>query len=227
VTVPAPADPADLPENADVCVVGTGVMGAWTAFWARAGGAGPDEDWGGGRSVTLLDAWGAGHLRATSSDEHRIIRSAHGEDRFCARWSRRALRHWERFEQEWNVPLFHRSGVLWFSASETSWEADSEATLRSLGIPVERLDPAAITARWPVIDPAGAAFGVFEPEAGFLMARRGVAATVAAFQRAGGRYALAAVRPGRSQGRSVLDIVDQAGRRWLRPLERRANRGPG
>ncbi len=162
-------------------------MGAWTAFWAQAGGAGPDEDWGGGRSVTLLDAWGAGHLRATSSDEHRIIRSAHGTDRFYARWARRALRHWERFADEWNVPLVHRSGVLWFAGAAAGWEADSEATLRSLGIPVERLDPAAITARWPVIDPAGAAFGLFEPEAGFLMARRGVAATVAAFQRAGRR----------------------------------------
>jgi glycine/D-amino acid oxidase-like deaminating enzyme len=78
---PAPADPADLPSSTDLCVVGAGVMGAWTAFWAQAGGAGPDEDWGGGRTVTLLDAWGAGHLRATSSDEHRIIRSAHGTDR--------------------------------------------------------------------------------------------------------------------------------------------------
>lgn len=214
MTDPAPANPADLPTSSDVCVVGAGVMGAWTAFWAQAGGAGPDEDWGGGRSVTLLDAWGAGHLRATSSDEHRIIRSAHGEDRFYARWARRALRHWERFEEEWGVRLFHRSGVLWFSASEDGWEADSEATLRSLGIPVERLDPAEIASRWPVIDPTGSAFGVFEPEAGFLMARRGVAATVAAFQRAGGAYALAAVRPGRSEGGRLLDVVDQTGRRW-------------
>jgi len=81
-SVPIPSALADLPANADVCIVGAGVMGAWTAFWARAGGAGPDEDWGGGRSVTLLDGWGAGHVRATSSDEHRIIRSAQGEDRF-------------------------------------------------------------------------------------------------------------------------------------------------
>ena len=214
MTEPTPASPADLPATSDVCVVGAGVMGAWTAFWAQAGGAGPDEDWGGGRSVTLLDAWGAGHLRATSSDEHRIIRSAHGADRFYARWARRALRHWERFEEEWAVRLVHRSGVLWFAGSDASWEADSETTLRSLGIPVERLSPDEIAARWPVIDPAGAAFGVFEPEAGFLMARRGVAATVAAFQRAGGAYGLAAVRPGRSEGGRLLDVVDQAGRRW-------------
>jgi sarcosine oxidase len=212
--VPVPADPADLPAAADLCVIGAGVMGAWTAFWAQAGGAGPDANRGGSWTVTLLDAWGAGHLRATSSDEHRIIRSAHGDDRLYARWSRRALRHWQRFEVEWNVPLFHSSGVLWFAPSERSWEADSEATLRSLGIPVERLAPAEIAARWRVIDPAGAEFGVFEPEAGFLMARRGVAAAVSAFQRAGGAYALAAVRPGRSRGGRLLDVVDQEGRRW-------------
>ena len=40
---PAPADPEDHPRNADVCVVGAGVMGTWTAFWAQAGGAGPGE----------------------------------------------------------------------------------------------------------------------------------------------------------------------------------------
>jgi glycine/D-amino acid oxidase-like deaminating enzyme len=189
-------------------------MGAWTAYWARAGGAGADGTLGGGRAVTLLDAWGAGHLRATSSDEHRIIRSAHGDDALYARWSRRALAHWQRSEEEWDVPLFVRSGVLWFATAEGGWEADSGRTLAQLGIPTERLGPAEIARRWPGIDPAGTAFGLHEPEAGFLWARRSVQATVAAFQRAGGTYTLAGVRPGRQSGGRLLDVVDQDGRRW-------------
>ena len=213
-SVPTPVAVAEAPGTADLLVVGAGVMGAWTAFWARAGGAGPESDRGGDRSVTLLDAWGAGHLRATSSDEHRIIRSAHGDDPFYAGWSRRALAHWQHFEEEWQVPLFVRTGVLWFAATEESWEADSERTLARLDIPTERLAPDEIARRWPGIDPAGVAFGLFEPAAGFLWARRGVQAAVAAFQRAGGTYALAGVRPGREAGGRLLDVVDQEGRRW-------------
>jgi sarcosine oxidase len=211
---PLPTPVADAPPAADLLVVGAGVMGAWTAYWARAGGAGEHGALGGGRSVTLLDAWGAGHLRATSSDEHRIIRSAHGDDPLYARWSRRALAHWRRFEEEWGVRLFERAGVLWFAAEEDGWEADSARTLTGLGIPNERLAPDEIARRWPAIDPAGLAFGLHEPEAGFLWARRGVQAAVSAFQRAGGTYALAGVRPGRAAGGRLLDVVDGGGRRW-------------
>lgn len=211
---PIPTPAAEAPATADLLVVGAGIMGAWTAYWARAGGAGTDGTRGGGRAVSLLDAWGAGHLRATSSDEHRIIRSAHGDDPFYARWSRRALAHWRRFEDEWGVRLFERSGVLWFAAAEDGWEADSERTLAGLGIPIERLAPGDIARRWPAIDPTGLAFGLHEPDAGFLWARRGVQATVGAFQRAGGTYALAGVRPGREAGGRLLDVVDHVGRRW-------------
>lgn len=211
---PVPTPAPEAPSTAELLVVGAGVMGAWTAFWARAGGAGTEGDLGGGRSVTLLDAWGAGHLRATSSDEHRIIRSAHGDDPLYARWSRRALAHWVRFQEEWGVRLFEPAGVLWFAAAEDGWEADSERTLAALGIPVERLAPDEITRRWPAIDPSGLAFGLLEPEAGFLWARRGVQAAVSAFQRAGGTYALAGVRPGRAAGGRLLDVVDGDGRRW-------------
>jgi len=212
VATPVPA--ADAPGTADLLVIGAGVMGAWTAYWAQAGGAGPDARRGGDRSVTLLDAWGAGHLRATSSDEHRIIRSAHGDDPFYARWSRRALALWHQFEDTWQVPLFERTGVLWFSAADEGWEAESERTLAGLAIPTEHLPPDELARRWPGIDPAGVAFGLFEPEAGFIWARRGVQAAVAAFQRAGGTYALAGVRPGREAGGRLRDVVDQDGRRW-------------
>lgn len=212
VSIPTPVE--DVPATADLLVVGAGVMGAWTAYWARAGGAGPGGDRGGDRSVTLLDAWGAGHLRATSSDEHRIIRSAHGDDAFYAHWSRRALAHWTRFEAAWDIPLFVRSGVLWFAAAAEGWEADSERALQGLAVPTEHLSPGEIIRRWPGIDPSGVAFGLHEPEAGFLWARRGVQATVSAFQRAGGTYALAGVVPGRSAGGRLLDVVDQDGRRF-------------
>ena len=71
--------PSGTPSGTDLVVVGAGVMGAWTALLARRDG----------RRTTLVDAFGAGHSRATSGDETRIIRSAHGADPFYSRWSRR------------------------------------------------------------------------------------------------------------------------------------------
>ena len=55
---------------ADLVVVGAGVMGAWVALEARRDG----------RRTTLIDAFGAGHPRATSGDETRIIRASHSRD---------------------------------------------------------------------------------------------------------------------------------------------------
>ena len=213
--VPAPTRATEAPRGADLLVVGAGVMGAWTAFWARAGGAGPGGRAGGGRSVTLLDAWGTGHLRATSGDETRIIRSAHGADRLYTRWSRRAREHWLRFSEEWEVPLLLRTGVLWFAHRRGGFEDASASTLAAEGIPYEVLPPDELLARWPQLGAGGSlTHALYEPEGGTLMARRGCQAVTAAFQAAGGTYALAAVRPGRAEGGRLLEAVDQEGRAW-------------
>jgi sarcosine oxidase len=202
-SLPAPRD--DVATTADLIVVGAGTMGAWTAYWAQVAG---------GRRVTLLDAWGAGHPRATSGDETRITRAAHGADALYARWSRRALEHWQSFEREWSLELFAPSGVLWFGGRSDGFEARSAETLAAEGIPYEWLAPEEVAARWPQIDPAGLGGTLYEPEAGALYARRGTQAVVAAFQEAGGTFAIAGVRPGRGDGGRLRDVVDETGRSW-------------
>jgi glycine/D-amino acid oxidase-like deaminating enzyme len=201
--------------TADLVVVGAGTMGVWTAWFAQAGGGGSDGSVGGDRRVVLLDAWGAGHPRATSGDETRITRASHGPDRLYPAWSRRALELWKRHEREWGVDLFLPSGVLWFAADPDGWEARSQAVLGELGIPTERLSPDELVRRWPQIAVHGdLSFILHEPEGGVLMARRGCLAVTSAFQRAGGIYAVAAVRPGRSEGSRLVEVVDRTGRTW-------------
>jgi glycine/D-amino acid oxidase-like deaminating enzyme len=163
----------------DLVVVGAGVMGAWTALRSRRAG------W----TTTLIDAFGAGHSRATSGDETRIIRSSHGADTFYTRWSREARVAWQTFGDEVGEAIFIEAGALWFARREDAFEAHSLSTLTSMGIPVQRLEPADVAAMWPQIRTDDLAFAVFEPEAGLLMARNGVAAVVRAFGAAGGRYA--------------------------------------
>lgn len=190
--------------TADLVVVGAGTMGAWTAYWAQVGG---------GRRVTLLDAWGAGNPRATSGDETRITRAAHGHDRLYLRWARRALQHWQHFQEEWSVPLFEPSGVLWFGGRADGFEARSAETMAAESVPYEWLSPADVTARWPqVAADESMQAALFEPEGGVLYARRGVQAVVGAFQREGGTFALAGVRPGRGEGGRLLEVMDEQGR---------------
>lgn len=195
----------ELPRTADLLVVGAGTMGAWTAYRAALPGS---------RRVTLLDAWGTGHARASSGGETRIIRSAHGADRFYTRWSRRARELWLDLEQASGTRLLVPSGVLWFARQTGSYEDRSAEALAAEGIPHERLDPDEIAARWPAIGADRLSHVLYEPEGGALMARRGCAAVVAAFRRAGGRYGLAAVRPGRSVGGRLLDVRDVSGGSW-------------
>lgn len=191
--------------SSDLVVVGAGVMGAWIALEAQRDG----------RRTTLIDAFGAGHPRATSGDETRIIRAAHSRDPFYSRWSRLALQAWNTLAEATSERLFVPAGVLWLAHDEDGWEASSEATLRELGIPVERISPTEIEARWPAMAADDLAFAIFEPEAGLLMARRGVAAVARTFSAEGGRFELAWAEPGAADGRRLLDVATRDGTRHL------------
>jgi glycine/D-amino acid oxidase-like deaminating enzyme len=68
------------------------------------------------------------------------------------------------------------SGVVWFAHRDDGFEALSIDPLRELGIPFARLSAAQVRRRWPVIGTADLSWALHEPEAGALLARRGVAA---------------------------------------------------
>jgi sarcosine oxidase len=159
-----------------VVVVGAGVMGAWTALWlARRG-----------HSVTLLEAYAPGNARSSSGGETRITRSAHGTDDHYPRWQRRALAEWQALEIASGATLFQPTGVLWFAGSNDGFEADAAAVLERLAIPIERLSPSEVAARYPAVATDDLAWALLEPEAGALMARRGVATVADELQRIGG-----------------------------------------
>ena len=53
-----------------IAVVGAGVLGAWTAEYLRRAG----------HQVTLVDASGPAHPKASSGGESRMTRAAYGKD---------------------------------------------------------------------------------------------------------------------------------------------------
>jgi sarcosine oxidase len=186
---------------ADVVVIGAGVMGSWTALQAGRRG------W----RTTLIDAFGAGNSRATSGDESRIIRSSHGADPFYARWSREAREAWIALGEASAERLFVPCGTLWFARTDDGFEAASEATLRELGIPVERVARPELAKRWPQLAADDLAYAVFEPEAGLLMARRGVAAVTRQFEAEGGRFELGSASLGPRHRRRLEAVVTGEG----------------
>jgi sarcosine oxidase len=155
-----------------VLVVGAGAFGTWSARWLLRRGA----------SVTMVDQYGAGNSLASSGDESRVTRSAHGSDAHYPAWQRRSLEQWRSLD----AALFVRTGVLWLAHREDGFEGESLPVLERLGIPAVRLDPDALRERYPQIRTDDISWALHEPEAGVFMARRAVAATAAAVAEEGG-----------------------------------------
>ena len=180
LTPPDPYDP-----SMKVVVIGAGVMGAWTARWLRRGG----------HAVTLIDRYGAGNDVGSSGDVSRVTRSSHGPDRHYPIWQRLALDQWRELERTADRPLFVQSGVVWLANERQSFEVDSLASLAALGIPVERWSHDEFAARVPAMSADGVPWALFEPEAGALLARQAVTATIEAFRAEGGEVVTARVEP--------------------------------
>jgi sarcosine oxidase len=178
-----------------VAVVGAGVFGAWTAWHLRRAGA----------AVTLIDAWGAGHPRASSGGESRIIRMGYGADELYTRLAMRSLDLWREFGRG----LFHQTGVLWIGRDSERYSAATRDTLARAGVPHEIVPADELAQRWPQMRlEDSSAYGIFEPESGALMARRAVAEVVADAIRIGVQYEVSSTPP-------AADVTIYACGPWL------------
>lgn len=161
----------------EAVVVGAGVAGATAALALRRKGL----------AVTLIDAWAPGHPRASSSGVHRLLRCSHGRDRLYTEWAYLARERWLELGQETGQELFVQAGVVLLAKEgHTEWEDTSQESMTALGIPHFVTPPEELGIRLPVVNTEGFAYGLWEPESGFVWARQGVLAAIAQFQREGG-----------------------------------------
>ena len=171
-----------------VIVVGAGAFGGWTALNLMQRGA----------RVTLLDAWGPGNSRASSGGETRTIRATYGPTPLLyVNMVARALRRWQEYEQRWNVKLFFRSGALRMAGADDSYERAALPVLQQADIRFEKLSSVECAKRWPQMNFDGVSWSVYEPDSGFLAARRACEAVFDAFLKSGGQYEQAQATPGR------------------------------
>lgn len=187
-------------ERWDVIVIGAGVFGAWAAWNLQRRG----------RTVLLVDAWGAAHSRSSSGGETRLIRTEYAGNALYTRWAWESLAEWHELSRRHESPIFLETGALYIYPQDNAKIDESIALQRGLGIPIEKMTAPEMAKRWPQIDFSGIAVGVMQPTMGALMARRSVQSLVSEFVKAGGAYRTLAVEPPRLTG-SALNSISGSG----------------
>ena len=166
--------------NPRVVVFGAGAFGGWTALSLLRSGAG----------VTLVDAWAPGHARASSGGETRIIRATYGTRAIYTKMALRALELWRVFDRDRD--LLRETGVLWMFGDDAGFGEASARVLADHGARLAPLAHAEASRRYPQIRFDDAASIFFEPQAGYLFARRACERVVEQFRAEGGVYRQAA-----------------------------------
>jgi glycine/D-amino acid oxidase-like deaminating enzyme len=112
--------------------------------------------------------------------------------------AKRALALWREHDARWSRALFRRTGAIWLLPAGDPFGATSVQALQDEGIPVQRLSIPEARTRWPQISFDGVASVLFEPDGGYLLARRACEHVVERVVAEGGEYRQAyAQAPGR------------------------------
>ncbi len=184
-------------------MVGGGAFGGWTALHLQGLGA----------QVDLIDSWGPGNSRSSSGGETRVIRAIYGPDRVYVEMVKRAYELWEKLDTPPGEPLYVETGALWLHRKDDAYVRSSVPILQELGFPVDNLTIAEASRRYPQIDFRGVHSVWFERRAGALSARRACGVVRDAFEKAGGTYRQARVKPGPIVSGSMTSLrLDDASR---------------
>src|SRR3954453_4756453 len=137
---PLMAKPMGKKAGEQIAVVGAGVFGAWTAHHLQQHG----------HKVTLVDAWGPAHSRASSGGESRLTRAAYGKDAIYTRMAMDSLPQWQALSAVSGLPIFIPAGILFFFPTEEPYVHDSIAAHKEFGLPTDVLTQAEMTKRFPM-----------------------------------------------------------------------------
>ncbi len=203
----------------DAVVIGAGVFGAWAALHLRHSG----------RTVALVDIYGAGNSRSSSGGESRILRMGYGADEIYTRWAMRSRELWLKlFAQIGRPELFQNTGVLWTPHPGDPRAANIETAFEKCGVPFQRLSPADLARTFPQLRFRDERMGLYETQAGVIFARRAVQAVVAQAVREGVEYGNDPPAPGigraSSSTRAGLGCRRSSPKSWAAESESRVRK---
>ncbi|MEB8338817.1 N-methyl-L-tryptophan oxidase [Streptomyces endophyticus] len=158
-----------------VAVVGTGVIGAMTAWHLAARGA----------EVLALDAYAPGHDRGASAGESRIFRTAYKEGASYVPLLRRSYELWRRLESEADRELLTLCGGLTLGPPDHPDLRAVRGSAAEHGLDVEVLDAKDAARRFPQHRLDADEIAVLDPGAGVLRPEPAVQSALARAQELG------------------------------------------
>ncbi|MCU7550117.1 FAD-dependent oxidoreductase [Chitinophagaceae bacterium LB-8] len=187
--------------NPKVTVIGAGAFGGWIALHLLRSGV----------KVTLLDAWGPGNSRASSGGDTRVIRGAYAGDQDYIEWVARSFTLWKEAEQQWQTKIYQRTGALWMHSVDDQHAQLSIDPLHKHGLEIQHWSTADAAKRFPLLNFERIQSVYFEPEAGYLLARRSCSLVLESFVREGGNYQQTFIRPGQIVNGTMKEVKAEEG----------------
>lgn len=153
-------------ETFDVAVVGLGALGSAAAYHLARKGV----------RVVAFEQYELGHVRGSSHDTSRIIRTSYGAPHYV-RLAQSAYRDWADFEQVAGERFTTQTGGLIFLPTDGPFAAaDFASSLSETEVPYELLGPEEVSARWPQFRLPANVETVYTADSGIVHASRSVAA---------------------------------------------------
>lgn len=185
----------------DVIVAGVGAMGAATCHALARRGV----------RVLGLERFDIPHAWGSSGGHTRLVRLAYYEHPDYVPLLRRAYQGWDALGEAAGAPVLHRTGALYLGPPEGELIAGSLQAARMHGLAHELLDPAAARARWEPFRVPQRFGALYEPDAGFVLCERAIAAMAEQAMRCGAELrGREPVRAWHVEGDGVRVVTDRA-----------------
>jgi sarcosine oxidase len=190
----------------NVAVVGAGVHGLAAARALARRGV----------DVTIYEQFELDHKRGSSHGDSRIFRLSYPEPEWV-RLAQETLPLWRELEGESGTRLLELNGIIEFVRGP---EEGSRGALEQEGARVEMLDPDEVVRRYPMVAPPPGTVGVFQADAGIVLAAKARQAFLAGARTRGAR--LEAGRRVANLDELDEDVVVVTAGAWAKPLLARA-----
>jgi len=150
----------------DVAIVGLGALGSAAAYHAAKKGA----------KVVAFEQFELGHVRGSSHDTSRIVRTSYDQPGYVA-LARASYRDWADLEKAAGQKLLHITGGLIFVKRNGPTNVnDDTRSLTANDVPFEVLDGKEVAKRWPQFPERDEVDVVFTPDTGMAHAAKSVSA---------------------------------------------------